>query len=73
MNLDFIKSLTGEPERQKTKYECHFSNIKDFSEILCSLPEVRDRFSTTEDVLGIKDVFFDFIELIRNTIKSREQ
>lgn len=30
LNLDFIKSLTGVPEKQKMRYETHFSNIMKF-------------------------------------------
>jgi hypothetical protein len=43
-----------------------------FPEVLCGLPEVKERGNMTEDTLGIKDVFFEFIEFIRNYIKSRE-
>lgn len=44
-----------------------------FPEILCALPEVKERFSSTEDSIGIKDVFFEFVEYIRNVIKNKEQ
>lgn len=43
-----------------------------FSEILCSLPEVKERFNTVDDNIGIKEVFFDFIQYIRDLIRAHE-
>jgi hypothetical protein len=43
-----------------------------FSEILCSLPEVKERFSMAEDSIGVKEVFFEFIQYIRDFIKAKE-
>ena len=43
-----------------------------FPDILCGLPEVKERSNLTEDSLGIKDVFFEFIEFIRNFIRTKE-
>ena len=61
LNLEFIKSLTGEPDKLKTKYDCHCSSIMKFPELLCSLPEVKEKSSLSEDSLGIKETFTEFI------------
>ena len=44
-----------------------------FSEVLCGMPEVRERFNTMDDRIGIKDVFFEFIQYVRDEIKNRDQ
>lgn len=54
VNLEFIKNLTGEPEKNKSKYQSHCNTIMKFPDILSSIPEVRDKAMIGEDNIGIK-------------------
>lgn len=51
LNLEFIKSLTGEYDKGKSQDSSHCNSIMKFTEILCSLPEIK---SNQADSIGVK-------------------
>lgn len=70
VNLQFIKSLTGDVDKKKKDEVGHCNSIRKFVDTFSSLPELRSALLTGEDRIGIKSTFYDFlrhcIELARN-------
>ena len=65
--------MTGEPEKLRTKYDSHCNSIMRFPEILCSLPEVKDKSSLSEDTLGIREAFHEFIFYCKDYVWKKEE
>lgn len=70
LNLDFIKSLTGEAETPKIKYESHIKTANKFAEVFCSLPEVKENGMSGEDNYGIMELLEHFTSFCIDSIKS---
>jgi|JI6StandDraft_1071083.scaffolds.fasta_scaffold06097_11 hypothetical protein len=74
LNLQFIKSLTGEPDRKKKDEVGHCATIRKFVDTFSGLPEVRSALITGNDSFGIKSTFYDFVkycaDLARNESKE---
>ena len=70
LNLQFIKSLTGEPDRRKKDEVGHCTNIRKFVDTFSGLPEVRSALITGHDAFGIKATFYEFIRYCIDLAKN---